>query len=126
MKTFLSAILVFVLMLSGIAYSIFYVSNISEELQEDIISISKTAQAENWNECDISIKRFENEWNKNEKILYFFTDHKNIDEVRSVVEKIKVCVFYHNAEETVVHTSILYMLVEYIKENELPLAENIL
>lgn len=126
MKTFIAAISAMIIMLTGICLYIGYLTDITDEMIDVVKHISDFAKNESWNECNSKIDELINLWECNERILCSFTDHSDLDEVKRSMKELKESANYNDAQNTVMYSSVLLVLIDRLTENELPTPENIL
>lgn len=126
MKTFIIAILVMVIMLSGFGAYIHYLTNTTGELTSIINSVSNLAKDEDWGACNQRVDNLMEIWNRHEKILCSFTDHGDLDTIKTSMNELKESARYEDAQETVMYASVLLVLIDRLTENEMPTLENIL
>lgn len=126
MKTFIIAILVMVIMLSGFGAYIHYLTNTTGELTSVINSVSNLAKDEDWGACNQRVDNLMEIWNRHEKILCSFTDHGDLDTIKTSMNELKESARYEDSQETVMYASVLLVLIDRLTENEMPTLENIL
>lgn len=126
MKTFIASIIVLVTMLFGICLYAFYLTNVVDEFKDSINQIQKTATEKQWEECNKNTEELTKKWESRKKVLCFFTDHGDLDEVEKVLRELQTSVRFCNPQDAVKYLAKLHVLMERLVENEMPTLENIL
>lgn len=126
MRTFIAALLVAALMLTGIGIYIGYLTKTTEELSNLVTEISEQAKQEKWEACKERIKTLTQQWEHHEKILCAFTDHGDLDEIRRTISEVDENARFEDSQNTAMYASVLLILIERLTENEYPTWENIL
>ena len=126
MKTFLLAIVVTVLVLTGMCFYIHYLNETTRAFDESAKRIEEFMEEKNWDACQKEVESLQENWKKQNNILSAFTDHAELDEIKKTINEISACVRFKNVEETHLHTKKLRILTDRMRENEYPTFENIL
>jgi len=126
MKTFIASIVVLVTMLLGIFLYLNYLTNVVDELMCFIEQIQQTATEKHWSDCSENIKELKKMWDKHKKVLCFFTDHGDLDEVEQALSKLQTSVQFCNVSDSLKYSAMLNVLLKRLVENEMPTTENIL
>lgn len=126
MKTFIASIVVLVTMLLGICLYAFYLTNVVDEFKGSINQIQKTATEKQWEECKKNTEELTKKWESRKKVLSFFTDHGDLDDVEKTLSELQTSVLFCNPSDAVMYSSMLHVLMERLVENEMPTLENIL
>lgn len=126
MKTFISGILVAMLMIAGIVLYTNYLSYTIAELTSLITAASDAAKDGDWQGSKYNIDAFIDLWNCKDDILCAFINHEDLDEIKQSMYELKESIQYNDEQETVKYSSVLIVLIDKLKENELPTLKNIL
>ncbi len=126
MKTFIASIVVLVTMLLGICLYAIYLTNVVDEFMSSINQIQKTATEKKWDECNKNTEKLTEKWETHKKVLCFFTDHGDLDEVEKTLSELQTSVRFCNVSDSVMYSAMLHVLIERLVENEMPTLENIL
>ncbi len=126
MKTFIASIVVLVTMLVGICLYAFHLTNVVGEFIDSINQIQKTATEKQWEECKKNMEELTKKWESRKKVLSFFTDHGDLDEVEKTLSELQTSVKFCNPSDAVMYSAMLHVLMERLIENEMPTLENIL
>lgn len=126
MKTFITAITVTILLLSGITSYLIYHNNTTKTFSDLTTKIISSVSKEEWDMCEEHIQKFEDKWKKQKNVLSAFTDHEDLDSVEQTLKELKESIRYKNKEDTSRYASVLLTMIERLEKNELPTWENIL
>ena len=126
MKTFIASIVVLVTMLLGICLYSYYLTNVVDELIYSAKQIQQTASEKHWPDCSKNIKELTEKWDEHKKVLSFFTDHGDLDEVEQTISELQTCIQFYNATDATMYSAKLNVLLERLIENEMLTLENIL
>ena len=126
MKTFLLAISVAAIVISGTCIYIHYLNKTTHEFDESAKRIEQFAKDKDWDACKKEVQNLQENWNQQNNILSAFTDHAELDEIKKTINELSECVLFRDFEETHLHTRELRILTDRMRENEYPTLENIL
>lgn len=126
MKTFIASIVVLVTMLFGIGLYAIYLTNVVDEFMVSIHQIQKTATEKQWEECNKNADELAKKWETHKKMLCFFTDHGDLDEVEKTLSELQASVKFCNPSDAVMYSAMLHVLMQRLVDNEMPTLENIL
>jgi len=126
MKTFISASIAAILLLSGITMYIFHLGKTTQVFCDNLELIYSVSKAEDWEQCLSLINKTEQIWLSKKTVLCAFTDHEELDEIEKTLSKLKESIMHQDKKDTRSYTSVLRILFKRLNENELPTWENIL
>ena len=126
MKTFITSMVVLVLLMTAIGIYSQYLDNAMEDIDEILNNISDTLNENNWSLCKEKTLKLSEIWDKNEPILAMFNDHEDIDKIKLAIGELKENVSQRNYEHTSKTLAETKILLERIKKNETLSLENIL
>lgn len=126
MKTFLVAMLVLAILITGVLTYSSYLIKAEGELISDIEEISDCVNREDWNEADEKTKALIENWKKHEAILAMFNDHEDLDEIRLSIGDLKDSISHSDVEHTEKAITEFKILLERLRKNESLSLENIL
>ena len=126
MKTFISALLVALVLLGGIGVYILYLDRAAEEFVVLTKEVATYSDAEDWVNCNKKMNDLEQTWKKKNKILRAFTDHDDLDKAEQTLFELKESVRFQNKENTARFSAVMLRFIERLTDNESPTWENIL
>ena len=126
MKTFLVAMLVLTILITGVLTYSSYLMKAEGELISNIDEISDCVNREDWNDADEKTKALIEKWKKHEAILAMFNDHEDLDEIRLSIGDLKESISYNDSEHTTKAITQFKILLERLRKNESLSLENIL
>ena len=126
MKSFISAGIIF---LSIIVASNFYSHSLEhsiKELEKQLNTVEEQISAKQWEKAESELVTLINQWYDVEAWLKAIITHYEINMIEQVLCEIEGYTEQENAEEVLVKTKVLRMLLQHIPENEKPTLTNIL
>jgi len=126
MKTFLIALLVLVILISGVSLYAVYLKNITSELSYILNDIFSLLEKEDWDKCDIKKDSLMEKWQKNESILAMFTDHEDVDKIKLSLGDLNEKISQKDKDEALISLSQIKIMLERFQKNESLTLENIL
>ena len=126
MKTFIVALLVLGIMISGIVGYSIYMKNFEEKLLNNIDEISVKLIEEDWENSYIEYEKMYHFWNKNEKILAMFNDHGDLDDIKLEIVDLNESIVHKDKEHSQKAVDNIKVLLKRLIKNESLSIENIL
>lgn len=126
MKTFVIALLVLVILLTGIFIYSGYIEKIDHNLTKTINNIEEYVSTENWEMSEKELKKLINTWKNDEKILAMFNDHEDLDKIRLAVAQLSESIHHKEDEHSQIAIEEIKVLLERLVKNESFNLENIL
>ncbi len=126
MKTFVIALLVLAILLTGIFIYSVYIEKIDRNLTKIISSIEEYVSDENWDMSEKELKKLIDTWKKDEKILAMFNDHEDLDKIRLAIGELSESVHHKDDEHSQKALEDIKVLLERLVKNESFDLENIL
>lgn len=126
MKTFIIALLVLGVMMSGIvAYSL-YIKDFEDNLMAVTDNISKKINEDDWENSYKEYKKLVKIWKENEIMLAMFNDHGDLDEIELEITDLNESIVYKDAEHSLKALDNIKVLLKRLAKNESFSIENIL
>lgn len=126
MKTFITAIVVTLLLLFGICGYIVYLNSAADTFLSLTNSVTECAEQNEWETCQKKAEQLEKMWKEKKDMLCAFTDHGDLDKMEQTIYEVKESVRYRDEEETVRYAAVLVSIIERLRDNESITWENIL
>ena len=126
MKTFIIALLVLVVLITGILTYCSYLRRIEDDLMVTIENISLEIHKNDWKKTKQNYELLYKKWNSSEKILAMFNDHGELDEIKLVIGDLKESISCENFEHALKSITEIEILLERLRKNESLTLENIL
>ena len=126
MKTFIVALLVLAILLTGIFIYSGYIEKIDRNLTKIISSIEEHVSDENWDMSEKELKKLINTWKKDEKNLAMFNDHEDLDKIRLAIGELSESIHHKDDEHSQKAIEDIKVLLERLVKNESFDLENIL
>ena len=126
MKTFIVALLVLVILITGILTYCSYLRSVEDDLMMIIENISLEIHRNDWEKSKKNYELLDKKWDSSEKILAMFNDHGELDEIKLVIGDLKESISCENFEHTLKSITEIEILLERLRKNESLTLENIL
>lgn len=126
MKSFVAAIVILIIIISGMFFYINALENVSDELNGLISKVEKQVQNEKWEDVEQSIKEMSESFNKVKKWLPCLVEHDIIDEINVTVAKVEQYALYKEVPELMAEITALKEQTEHIAKRERLIIENLL
>lgn len=126
MKTFISALLVAMILLSGIVAYIFFLNQTAEKFITLTKEVAAYADFEDWENSSKKMQELEHIWKQKNNILRAFTNHDDLDQAEQTLFELKESVKFQNKENTSRFSAVMLSFIERLTDNESPTWENIL
>lgn len=126
MKTFIIALLVLVILITGILTYCSYLRSVEDDLMMIIENISLEIHRNDWEKSKKNYELLDKKWDSSEKILAMFNDHGELDEIKLVIGDLKESISCENLEHALKSITEIEILLERLKKNESLTLENIL
>lgn len=118
MKTFLGAMVTFILIVTGIWFYSYALSDSIGKMEDYTDQIVKTAENEEWNECQNIFIKFKEHWTKKGKWLTGFIHHNDIHYVDEGIAELQVYIDFEDTELTVAKTATIKVRLKQISSGE--------
>ncbi len=126
MKTFIIALLVLVILISGMFLYSGYTKRVEQDFTKMIDEISDLVNKSQWEYAKEKINDLKDLWEKSEKKLAIFNDHGDLDEIRLVIGDLGESISFTDAEHSKKAIESIRVLFERLIKNESLSLENIL
>ena len=126
MKTFVIALLVLAVLISGMFMYSGYIKRLENDFIKIIDEISELVNKDQWDEAREKNKDLKDFWEKSEKKLSFFNDHGDLDEIRLEIGDLNESISYTDTEHSKKAIEEIRVLFERLVKNESFSLENIL
>lgn len=126
MKTFIVALLVLAILLTGIFIYSWYIEKIDHNLTKIISDLEEHISNENWDMSEEELKKLIYTWENNEKILAMFNDHEDLDKIRLAISQLSESIHHEEDEHSQIAIEEIKVLLERLVKNESFDLENIL
>lgn len=126
MKSFIGAVVAFVVVMFGIQIYTSALSRCTDTLEYYTEEIIVSADRLDWQACQNNFQEFLNHWNKAKKWFSVFIHHEEMDLINQALYEIEMYLRYEKQAETAAKANVLKILLEHIPENERLTLENLL
>lgn len=126
MKTFIIAIVVLLIIVTGGTCYKWYLNKVEEELSSMLDEISDMFQSEDWDKISNKTEEVSEKWEKNEAYLSMFNDHEDVDDIRLSISNLKESIRYQDKEHSQKAVEETKILLNRLRKNETLSLENIL
>lgn len=114
MKNLFLPLTLFLIMISAMIYSIFFLSNTCTSMSITNSTLEKLIIEEKWDEANITVEKLMDEWNTHSSKVCIFVHHREIDNIHSEISKLTQYVNYHNKDESMASIYAIKFLFEHI------------
>lgn len=118
MKSFVCAVVIFILIFLGAGGYSFALSKSVETIDKQISLIEGHINDEKWDSCHQEMMHLMKNWKKTEKWLKSIVNHREIDRIQEILYELYGYVCVKNKEEAYVKAGVLRMSINCIPENE--------
>lgn len=126
MKTFIIALLVLGVMMSGIvAYSL-YMKDFEDSLIKMTDNLSKKINEDDWDNSYKEYKKLSQIWEENKKVLAMFNDHGDLDEIELEIVDLNESIVDKDKQHSLKAVNNIKVLLKRLAKNESFSIENIL
>lgn len=126
MKTFIVALLVLAILLTGIFIYSGYIEKIDHNLTKIISNLEEHISNKNWNMSEKELKKLINTWKKDEKVLAMFNDHEDLDKIKLTIAELTESIHFKDDQHSQKAIEDFKVLLERLVKNESFDLENIL
>ncbi len=126
MKTFIIALVVLGILLTGVFMYSDYIKKVDSSLRNVIENIEKNTEKEEWNSAQKELKILNDIWKKDEKILAMFNDHEDLDKIKLEISELSEGIDYKNKEHSQKAIANIRVHLERLVKNESMSFENVL
>jgi len=126
MKTFIIALLVLLILISGMFVYSGYIKRVEQDFTKIIDEISDLVSKGQWEYAKKKSNDLNNLWEKSEKKLAIFNDHGDLDEIRLVIGDLEESISFTDTEHSKKAIESIRVLFERLIKNESLSLENIL
>ncbi len=124
MKRFITAIVIFIVMILVSCLSLNFVVENSAKLEKELDEMIKLAEEGNMDGALKKAAEFSEEWERCEPYMIMMIRHNSIDEITIRSSKLKSYAKYGNQGDFISEASAIRMLLKHISEDEKPLLHN--
>lgn len=118
MKSFICAVLIFVLILAGAAAYTQVLNVTTDELINHLFVVEYYIAADDWSACGKAFDILKNEWAVTEKWLKAIVSHREIDQIQIALCELEGCIRVKNKDDATVKVVVLRQLFRLIPANE--------
>lgn len=118
MRIFFLALALLLVISVGIVFFTGFLERETDRLLSLVDTLSRTVEAENWDEAGKAMEKVKQEWEKLSPRLALFTDHSLLDEIMSTSASAGGYVRYREAPETMAEIEVLRSLIRHIPIRE--------
>ncbi len=126
MKSFISAGIIFLCIIVASNFYTHSLENSIKELEKQLNAVEEKVSANQWEKAESELETLIKQWYDVEAWLKAIITHYEINMIEQVLCEIEGYTEQENAEEVLVKTKVLRMLLQHIPENEKPTLTNIL
>ncbi|NMA69175.1 MAG: DUF4363 family protein [Desulfitobacterium sp.] len=126
LRTYLTAAIIFIVLIFGSIWYNKYLSETTTSLDEKLLVIGQEIQLKNWENTNILLKKFEDEWNEEKKICNLLLDHSQIDNIDITLERLKSYVTSQDEVLSLGEVATLRLYFNRIRDIEKISIENLL
>ena len=126
MKSFISAMLLFALMVTGAGLYTKHLEKTLYDFQLQVKTLEASIHKDDWQQSKKQFANLEHEWDEKQTWMKVFIDHRDIEEIETVICEIRGYLAYENAEDALVKTAVLSALFIHLPESESITLNNIL
>lgn len=125
MKSVITSLTIFFVMIVGIFFSINYLNKICAKLEVSMVQIEKDIDGHLWDKAYDDSLNFLEEWKKSSHKISFFSDHIEIDNVNNELWKLTQYTKCKNEEESLASAHVVKFLLKHIPEREMVNTDNV-
>jgi len=118
MKSFMVAMIIFVLIILGSGYYSYALTKSIDNIEVKLSEVEASLLNHNWDECNEKTEALMQDWEKTQKWLKAIVNHKEIDVIIQTLYEMKGYIRVKNKEEALVKVGVLRMFFRHIPENE--------
>ena len=118
MKSFIIAMIIFVLIIAGSGYYTYALSKSIDNIEAKLSDVENNISEEKWEECKAKTEALMQDWEETQKWLKAIVNHKEIDLIIQTLYEMKGYIQAENKEEALVKAGVLKMFFRHIPENE--------
>lgn len=126
MKTFIVAMIIFLVMLIGTGIYIDWIDSVSENFANQSAAMHYVAESEDWEACKTQMAAFFEEWNQVYPRLEFFIHHKEIDTINNLLYELDGYIKVRDRDAFLVRNGVLQNMILLLPAGERLNWENIL
>lgn len=114
MKNIFLPLILFLIMISTMIYSIFFLSSTCTSMSITNSNLEKFVIEEKWDEANTTVEKLMTEWNAHSNKICIFVHHREIDNIHNEISKLTQYVNYHNKDESMASIYAIKFLFEHI------------
>lgn len=126
MRTFILAVIMLIIIISGCLASISYINSETRSMQEQLVELEKQIYAENWDNARTEYKSFKDQWDEIHPVWSMLIDHYEIDYINMDLSELEAFIINQDKTNALAKTSSLHVMVGHIPEKEYLNLKNIL
>lgn len=118
MKSVISALVIFILIVTMIVITCVYTNNVTEEMLQYLYKNENHVSKNNWQTAQNEVENMENIWYSNRNIMVILFNHAVIEKVDLSIAKIKKTVQMQKKEDFIYESKNLGLLMESLVEQQ--------
>lgn len=126
MKNVVISLILFTIMVIGIAFSLNYLRKVTDDLGRLNDEIEQNITDSNWDKAYESSIKYTEKWNDYSEKLKLFVDHQEMDKIETELWRLLQYIKEKSKEESLASIFVLKYLVDHISELEKVNIQNIL
>lgn len=125
MRTFILAVVILAIIITGCLASIHYINTETKSMQEQLTKLEKQIYAEDWDKARTEYKSFKGQWDEIHPIWSMLIDHYEIDYINMDLSELEAFIINKDKINALAKTSSLHVMVGHIPEKEYLTLRNI-
>ncbi|MBR9647789.1 DUF4363 family protein [Clostridium tyrobutyricum] len=125
MKSSITSISIFIIMVLFIVFSVHYLKIIDSKLIYSSNQIEKSLDSNSFDKADDFLKQFKINWNKYSNKMTMFTNNNEIDDINLELSELSQHIRFKNKEEALVSISSIRNIINSISDMERLSLQNI-
>lgn len=118
MKSVISALVIFILIVTMIVITCVYTNNVTEEMLQYLYKNENHVSKNNWRTAQNEVENMENIWYSNRNIMVILFNHAVIEKVDLSIAKIKKTIQMQKKEDFIYESKNLGLLMESLVEQQ--------
>lgn len=125
MSRFITAIIIFTLIISSSVASVIYISKSENVLQSHLDTIIESATSGDMQEAEKYSKQFVEKWDSLEPFLIMLIRHHSVDEITKYSARLSTYCKYEKPAEAVAEAHMIKTILKHMSDDEQPKMHNI-
>ena len=126
MKTFVVAIIILIIMVTGSYIYVCWLDSTVVKLNESLQAMDAYVFAKDWTSCGMTMEEVNNQWKKAFPMLSYFMYHFDLDTINQTINEINRCIEIQNGDMFLIRNKKLQELLKQLTAAEELCIENIL